>query len=206
MNNDILYCISKVASDELLVKLFSVSPAFRKHVVKILSDDIDRCEHIIKSIRLGPKLIETMINIIINYDEIGTFAITHLIGHQVVPESILINYLPQLKSKGYIDASTILYILRIQICSENLLNFIVEKCDFSEQSIKNFVRNFTSNNIASEEFIEKYFNVIYIEDIVKYQKLSPAFILRHYTKFMPYRKNIIKYQNLPQTFIDQHLR
>ena len=206
MNSDILYCICKVASDELLVKLFSVSPTFRKHVVKILSDDIDKCEHIIKNIRLGPKLIETMINILINSDEMDIFVIIDLISHQIIPENILINYLPQLKLKGYIDARIIHQILQVQICSENFINFIINKCDFSELYKRNFVVGFARNNFASEEFIEKYMDVIHVENIVKYQKLSPAFIFRHYTKFIPYRKDIIKYQQLPQTFINQHLR
>jgi len=206
MNSDILYCICKVASDELLVKLFSVSPTFRKHVVKILSDDIDKCEHIIKNIRLGPKLIENMINILINSDEMNAFTFVYLINHQIIPENILINYLPQLKLKGYIDTNTIHHIIQVQICSEKLINFLVDKSDFSARDKRTFVAVFARDNFASEEFIEKYMNIIHVEDIVKYQKLSPAFILRHYTKFIPYRKDSIKYQQLPQIFINQHLR
>lgn len=206
MNSDILYCICKVASDELLVKLFSVSPVFRKHVVKILSDDIDKCEHIIKNIRLGPKLIETIFNILINSDEMNAFTIVYLINHQIIPENILINYLPQLKLKGYIDPNTIKHILEVQICSEKLINLLVDKSDFSARDKRTFVAVFAHDNFASEEFLEKYMDVIHVENIVKYQKLSPSFILRHYTKFMPYRKEIIKHQQLPQTFINQHLQ
>ena len=53
----------------------------------------------------------------------------------------------------------------------------------------------------SESFIEEHINVIYLEGITKYQKLSENFIQKHKDILSP--TLLIKYQNAPQDIIDE---